>query len=197
MSDLSSKRGGTKNVIQYIITFLAQNYGNYQFCKIWRYDEFSTHLCHQFNTTVWKTSPSNTDVNKFTQIIDNDKNQLIYSKYYGNTYHKLSFNHKINSMFSLYRKRNITEIMFWSHYKIWKWRQEALLSLIFDKINNLTNYSYVLKIRPGEATYVQRNSVTCFATVLHLKQNKVLLLYCWATRYCKPHRNTNYSTTML
>jgi hypothetical protein len=65
-----------------------------------------------------KRSPSNTDVNKFTPIIDNDKNQLIYSKYYGNTYHKLSFNHKINSMFSLYRKRNITEIMFWSHYKI-------------------------------------------------------------------------------
>ena len=35
-----------------------------------------------------------------------------------------------------------------------------------------------LKIRPEEATYVQRYSVTCFVTVVHLKQNNLFLLYC-------------------
>lgn len=73
----------------------------------------------------------------------------------------------------------------------------SILLLIFDKINKLKNYSFVLKMRPGEATYVQRNSVMWFVTVLQLKLNNEFLLYFWSTRYCKPYNNTKYSTTML
>jgi len=79
-------------------------------------------------------------------------------------------------MFSLYRKRNTIEMMFWAYYKIWKWLQDALLWLIFDKINKSKNYNNVLKIRTGEAMYAQRNSVACSVTVLQLKRNNAFLV---------------------
>jgi hypothetical protein len=141
-----------------------------------RYEDLMNllYLYHQFNTTVLKNvHQSNIEVDKFTPIIDNDKNQLIYSKYYVNTYHKLSINHKINSVFSFYHTRNMIEMMFGAYYKIWKWFQDALLWLIFYIINKPKNYNYVLKIRTGEAMYVKLNSVACSVTVLQMKQNKV------------------------
>ena len=69
------------------------------------------YLYHQINTTVLKNvHQSKIDVDRFTPIIDNDKNQLIYSKYYVNIYHTISINHKINRMLSFYYKRNRIEL---------------------------------------------------------------------------------------
>jgi hypothetical protein len=92
--------------------------------------------------------------------------------------------------------RNIMEVIFWPYYKIWEWLQDAFLWLIFDKINKPKKYIYVLRIRTGEAMYVQRKSVACSVIVLQLKQNNAFFVHCWATRYCKPCKNAKYSTTM-
>ena len=86
--------------------------------------------------------------------------------------------------------------MFWAYYKIWKWFQDALLWLIFDKINKPKKCNYVLRIITGEVMYVQSKSVACFVIVLQMKQNNAFLAHCWATRYWKPCKNTKYSTTM-
>ena len=65
----------------------------------YEYDETATSAPSIRRNCVKNLHQSNTDADKFTPILGNDKNQLIYSKYYVNIYYKIPMNHKINSMF--------------------------------------------------------------------------------------------------